>query len=412
MALVLLDRAQQQGTANTTVSFSLTTSVTGFQSLAGIGNGNTTYYAGTDLSGNWEAGVGTYSTGGTLARTTILTSSNAGSAVTFVGTVNVFVTYPSGKSVNLDVSGNVSPLGTVASGTWQGSTVGVAYGGTGVTASTGANSVVLRDANQNIVANNVFAGYTSTVSSGTTIVLTAASTQYQRITGTATQTIQLPDATTLPNGFIFYIDNDSSLSVTVKDDASTTLDIIASGGINQWVLLSNITIAGTWIAYGLTPSAVNWGTNTLDLATTIVSNGTWQGGTIASGYGGTGLTTFVAANNALYSTSAGALAAGTLPVLAGGTGVTTSTGSGAVVLSTTPTLVTPIIGAATGTSLVVTAEVTGAEIIASNGMIVNNATVSTSYTIPTGYNATATGPMTIAGGAVVTIPSGSRWMIL
>ena len=178
------------------------------------------------------------------------------------------------------------------------------------------------------------------------------------------------------------------------------------------MLLSNITTAGTWIAYGLTPSAVNWGTNTLDLATTIVSNGTWQGGTITSAYGGTGLTTFVAANNALYSTSAGALAAGTLPVLAGGTGVTTSTGSVSVVLSTSPTLVTPVIGAATGTSLVVTAEVTGAEIIASNGMIVNNATVSTSYTIPTGYNATATGPMTIAGGAVVSIPSGSRWLIL
>ena len=324
MALVLKDRVQQQGTANTTVSFSLTASVTGFQSFSVIGNGNTTYYAGTDLSGNWEAGVGTYSTGGTLARTTILTSSNAGSAVTFVGTVNVFVTYPSGKSVNLDVSGNVSPLGTVASGTWQGSTVGVAYGGTGVTASSGANSVVLRDANQNIVANNVFAGYTSTVSSGTTIVLTAASTQYQRITGTVAQTIQLPNATTLPSGFIFYIDNDSSLSATVKDNASTTLDIIASGGINQWVLLSNVTTAGTWIAYGLTPSAVNWGTNTLDLASTVVSNGTWNGGTIASAYGGTGLTTFTAANNALYSTSAGALAAGTLPIAAGGTSATTA----------------------------------------------------------------------------------------
>lgn len=52
------------------------------------------------------------------------------------------------------------------------------------------------------------------------------------------------------------------------------------------------------------------------------------------------------------------------------------------------------------------------ELQATNGLIVNSKTVSTSYTIPTGYNATATGPMTIASGAVVTIPSGSRWMIL
>lgn len=52
------------------------------------------------------------------------------------------------------------------------------------------------------------------------------------------------------------------------------------------------------------------------------------------------------------------------------------------------------------------------QVAASNGLVLNNSTVSTSYTIPTGYNATATGPMTIASGAVVTIPSGSRWMIL
>ena len=78
MALVLLDRVQQTGTANTTVSFTLSGSVTGFQSFAGVGNGNTTYYAATDLSGNWEAGIGTYATGGTLTRTTILASSNTG----------------------------------------------------------------------------------------------------------------------------------------------------------------------------------------------------------------------------------------------------------------------------------------------------------------------------------------------
>lgn len=42
---------------------------------------------------------------------------------------------------------------------------------------------------------------------------------------------------------------------------------------------------------------------------------------------------------------------GTLPVANGGTGVTASTGTVAVVLSTSPTLVTPVLGAATGTSL-------------------------------------------------------------
>ena len=105
MALVLADRVQQTGTANTTVSFTLNGSVLGFQSFAVVGDTNTTYYSAFDIAGNWEVGVGTYSTTGpTLTRTTIISSSNSGSAVTFSGTVNVFVTYPSNRSVNLDQS--------------------------------------------------------------------------------------------------------------------------------------------------------------------------------------------------------------------------------------------------------------------------------------------------------------------
>jgi len=143
MALVLADRVQQTGTANTTVSFTLSGSVTGYQSFAVVGNGNTTYYAATDASGNWEVGIGTYSTTGpTLTRTTILSSSNSGSAVTFSGSVNVFVTYPSEKAVNLDGSGNVSALGTVSSGVWQGTAVSITYGGTGqATAAAGFNAL-------------------------------------------------------------------------------------------------------------------------------------------------------------------------------------------------------------------------------------------------------------------------------
>jgi len=95
MALVLADRVQQTGTANTTVSFTLSGSVTGFQSFTVIGNGNTTYYTATDSSGNWEVGIGTYSISGpTLTRTTILSSSNSGSAVTFSGALNVWCDYP------------------------------------------------------------------------------------------------------------------------------------------------------------------------------------------------------------------------------------------------------------------------------------------------------------------------------
>ena len=326
MALALNDRVQQTGTANTTVSFTLTGSVVGFQSFAVVGNGNTTYYSATDTTGNWEVGVGTYSTTGpTLTRTTILASSNSGSAVTFSGTVNVWVTYPSEKSVNLDGSGNVSALGTVASGTWQGSTVGVAYGGTGVTSSSGANSVVLRDANQNTSANHFTQSLTKTTSAAGTTVLTLASSYHQILTGSTTQTYQLPDATTLPTGYSYLFDNDSTGNLFIINNASGAVDTVAAGGYAIVFLENNATVAGEWGRAGLLPNEVNWGTLSADLGNSVITNAVWNGTPVASGYGGTGLTTFTAANNALYSTSSSALAAGTLPVAAGGTGQTTFT---------------------------------------------------------------------------------------
>jgi len=74
---------------------------------------------------------------------------------------------------------------------------------------------------------------------------------------------------------------------------------------------------------------------------------------------------------------------GTIPVLSGGTGVTAVMGSGSNVLNNTPTLVTPIIGAATGTSL----EVTGA--ITSSGGGIGYAT-GAGGTLTQGYPITST----------------------
>ena len=334
MALALNDRVQQTGTANTTVSFTLTGSVAGFQSFAVVGNGNTTYYSSFDATGNWEVGVGTYSTTGpTLTRTTILASSNSGSAVTFTGTVNVFVTYPSEKSVNLDGSNNVSPLGTITSGTWQGTTVAVAYGGTGVTSSSGANSVMLRDANQNVAVNRLNQSNTAVSASGGTTALTAASSYSQTLNGTGNQTYTMPDATTLSTGVAFGFNNNATGTLTLQDYATGSIGTITSGGAVELVLLANGTVAGTWDVHGFLPENVTWGTNALNLGSTVVTNGTWQGGTIQSGYGGTGLTTFTAANNALYSTSSSILVAGTLPAEAGGTGLTSPGTSGNVLTS-------------------------------------------------------------------------------
>jgi hypothetical protein len=49
---------------------------------------------------------------------------------------------------------------------------------------------------------------------------------------------------------------------------------------------------------------------------------------------------------------------------------------------------------------------------ASNGLNVNNGTIGTSYTFPTGYNSVEAGDITISGGVTVTVPSTSRWVIV
>ena len=183
---------------------------------------------------------------------------------------------------------------------------------------------MLRDANQNVSINRLNQSSTTTTAAGTTTTLTAASTFSQILNGTGGQTFKLPDATTLTNTTTFEFNNNATGTLTIVDNASGAVGTITSGGAAAIALLSNGTVAGTWDVHAYIPENVQWGTNTLALGSTVITGGTWNGGTIPTGYGGTGLTTFSAANNALYSTSSSALAAGTLPIAAGGTAGTTA----------------------------------------------------------------------------------------
>ena len=102
MALVLKDRVKETSTTTGTGTLTLGGAAAGFQSFSVIGDGNTTYYAIVDsATGDWEVGLGTYtSSGTTLARSVVLESSNSGSAVNFAGNVkDVFVTYPAERAV-------------------------------------------------------------------------------------------------------------------------------------------------------------------------------------------------------------------------------------------------------------------------------------------------------------------------
>jgi hypothetical protein len=116
---------------------------------------------------------------------------------------------------------------------------------------------------------------------------------------------------------------------------------------------------------------------------------------------------------------------GNLPVtnLNSGTGATSSTfwrgdGSWATVAATPAGSDTQVqfnnagaFGASSSLTFA-TSTLTAPVVSASNGLVVNSASVSASYSIPSGSNAMSVGPVTIASGQSVTVPSGSRWVVL
>ncbi len=105
-------------------------------------------------------------------------------------------------------------------------------------------------------------------------------------------------------------------------------------------------------------------------------------GTLPIANGGTGTTSTTFTNLTTNVT-------GTLPVANGGTGVTTSTGTTAVVLSTSPTLVTPVLGVATATSV--------------NKVALTAPATSATLTIADGKTLTASNSLTLAGTDATTM---------
>ena len=120
MALTISDRIKETTTTTGTGTYNLGGAVTGFETFtANLSNSDTTYYCCTDNT-DFEVGLGTFaSSGTTLARTTILASSNSNNAVSWSsGTRTIFCTLPSAKTIVLDASGNASVGGTItATGT-------------------------------------------------------------------------------------------------------------------------------------------------------------------------------------------------------------------------------------------------------------------------------------------------------
>ena len=149
MALVLADRVLETTTSTGSGTITLAGAKQGYQTFSlAIGDGNQTYYTIASQT-EWEVGIGTYtSSGDTLSRDTVLSSSASGGKVTFsVGTKDVFVTYPSEKSVvnNVLVNETTTSVGYNIGTGYNGLSVGpmTISPGNSITVSAGQRWVIL-----------------------------------------------------------------------------------------------------------------------------------------------------------------------------------------------------------------------------------------------------------------------------
>jgi hypothetical protein len=139
-----------------------------------------------------------------------------------------------------------------------------------------ANTVVYRDANGNYQVNNVTENVTTTATAGSTTTLTVASAAIQQFTGSSTQILLFPNATTLVNGTQYFVTNRSSGVVTVQMNGATLLQTMAASSYGIFTLINNGTAAGTWDA----AYAAGGGSGTVTTVSVVSANG--FSGTVAT----------------------------------------------------------------------------------------------------------------------------------
>ena len=298
MALVIANRILETATSPGVGAVSLLGAVTGYQSfLSGIGNGNTTYYTIADQSGaNWEVGVGTYaSTGSVLTRTTPI----AGSATTPVnfstGTQDVFCDYTASTAVlasnNPGTSGQVLTSGGIGvAPSWAAiANTGVlsfSAGTTGLTpstATTGAITVagVLNAANGGTGEAGTLTGIL--YGNGTSAHTVATTAQVLSLIGTLPVANGGTGVTTSTGSGSVVLSAAPSLTgaVTIGTTSDTGTITVGQSTVSQTINISNgATASGSTKTVNIGTGGLTGSTTTMAIgstfSTTVAANGTWS----------------------------------------------------------------------------------------------------------------------------------------
>jgi len=245
------------------------------------------------------------------------------------------------------------------------------------------------------------------------------------------------------------IGNGNTTYYAIVDNIANTWEV----GVGTYTAVGTTLSRDTVLANSLgTTALINFAANSKDVFVTypagrsVYSDGTnivpATSATVLTTSGGTGLSSYTAGDLPYFATGTAftklgigsnktiLTSSGTAPqwtasldTTQGGTGQTSYTAGDLPFYATGTSLSKLGIGAANtvltssgsapqwSTSISLTT-VTAQTVVASNGIFVNGATVSTSYSIPSGSNAMSAGVITVADGVTVTVPDGSTWTVV